>query len=212
MFLRHLRDSLSIKSVLAVEMYEPLLNIRPFIIIQMRRPTRSDVWRALHATATYHQGEGKLVVAVDEDIDPKNLEAVVWAICYRSKPHLDTAIVRGMDRGHSPPFVREEDPEQPEEGYYERNDNSALLIDAVLKEPFPPISLPKQEYMENARRIWEELGLPQLNPREPWYGYSLGMWEEEWEEEARLALEGRHYETGAKLAQRQTPTRQEPGS
>src|SRR3989337_2887878 len=40
------------------------------------------------------------------------------------------------------------------------HEDSAVLINAVLKEPFPPISLPKQEYMENARKIWEEMGLP----------------------------------------------------
>ena len=39
-----------------------------------------------------------------------------------------------------------------------------MLIDATLKEDFPPISLPKREYMERAKKIWEELGLPKLKP------------------------------------------------
>ena len=53
-----------------------------------------------------------------------------------------------------------------------------MLIDATLKEDFPPISLPKREYMERAKVIWEELGLPALKPEAPWFGYSLGEWDE----------------------------------
>ena len=39
-----------------------------------------------------------------------------------------------------------------------------MLIDATLKEDFPPISLPKREFMENAKVIWDELGLPGAPP------------------------------------------------
>ncbi len=53
--------------------------------------------------------------------------------------------------------------------------------------------------MEKAREIWEELGRPKLNPQMPWYGYSLGQWDDELDEEARLAVEGRHYEIGERL-------------
>jgi 4-hydroxy-3-polyprenylbenzoate decarboxylase len=52
--------------------------------------------------------------------------------------------------------------------------------------------------MERARKIWERLELPKLRPQEPWYGYNLGSWSEEDEEEAELALKGEHYQTGEK--------------
>ena len=74
-----------------------------------------------------------------------------------------------------------------------------MLCNAILKEPFPPVSLPKREYMENAKKIWEELGLPKLRPQMPWFGYSLGQWDEELDHEAELAVQGRHFETGEKL-------------
>ncbi len=74
------------------------------------------------------------------------------------------------------------------------------MIDATTKWPYPPVSLPKKEYMENAKKIWEEVGLPTLKPKVPWYGYSLGYWTEENEQEAELALKGEHYQTGEKLA------------
>ena len=81
---------------------------------------------------------------------------------------------------------------------HEAND-WALLINAILKEPFPPISLPKKEFMEKGRELWEKLGLPPLKPQRPWFGYSLGLWDDELDKEAQLAVEGRYYETGEKL-------------
>jgi 4-hydroxy-3-polyprenylbenzoate decarboxylase len=79
-----------------------------------------------------------------------------------------------------------------------------LLIDATLKWPYPPISLPKKEFMENALHIWKEEGLPELKLKEPWYGYSLGFWPDEYEAQAELALKGEHYKVGEALALRRS--------
>ena len=70
---------------------------------------------------------------------------------------------------------------------------------ATRKADFPPVSLPKKEYMERARVLWDELGLPPLQPQDPWHGYFLGLWPEELEEEARLAAAGECEEIGRKL-------------
>jgi hypothetical protein len=80
--------------------------------------------------------------------------------------------------------------------------DSALLIDATMKGKFPPISLPGREYMERALDIWQEINLPPLQLKNPWYGYSLGLWSVESDEEARLATKGEYYETGQKLINR----------
>jgi len=200
LFYHHLRHDLSIKSVVRVSMHEPLTNLRKLIVIQMRNPSESEVWRALNGAAVFHVGVGKIIVAVDEDIDPEDTDAVFWAMCYRMKPHQDIAIMRGLERGHAPPFACASEGAVPI-AHTHAADDSALLVNAVLKEPFPPISLPKKEYMERGRELWEKLGLPPLKPKRPWYGYSLGQWDEELEKEARLAVEGRYYETGEKLRQ-----------
>jgi 4-hydroxy-3-polyprenylbenzoate decarboxylase len=42
------------------------------------------------------------------------------------------------------------------------------------------------------------LELPPLKPRMPWYGYSLGAWTTEDEEEAELAVKGEYFATGEK--------------
>ena len=164
------------------------------------------MWQALLAAASFQMAIGKIVVAVDEDIDPESTDAVLWAISYRSQPHRDLQVIRGKDAGHGPRANHDEL-------------DSAMLINATLRTTFPPISLPKREYMENAARIWEELGLPRLKPESPWFGYSLGDWSDEFEADAQLAVEGRWMETGDKLAQRRrddvepnTSTSPEPSS
>lgn len=53
-----------------------------------------------------------------------------------------------------------------------------------------PLALPAQEFMENARHIWKELGLPALTIRPPWHGYSLGDWNDVWDAFARNAVGG----------------------
>ena len=197
-YLNFLKRECRIKSVTRVSMHEPLTNLRKLIIIQMKNPSESEIWRALRATASRHQGVGKVVVAVNEDIDPENADALWWAICYRSKPHLDMEIIKHTEKGHAPPFHYS--PEgQDTVAYGEKADDSSLLINAILKEPFPPVSLPKKEYMENALKIWRELDLPEIKPESPWFGYSLGQWDEELEEESRLAVRGEYFQTGEKL-------------
>ena len=64
----------------------------------------------------------------------------------------------------------------------------------------PPVALPKREYMEGARVLWEQLGLPPLKPQGPWFGYSLGDWSEEWDEAARCAVDGDYLENGRRSA------------
>ena len=63
-----------------------------------------------------------------------------------------------------------------------------MLINATLREKYPPISLPKIEYMERGLELWNELGLPPVKPQNPWHGYSLGEWWDELDDEAKLAL------------------------
>jgi 4-hydroxy-3-polyprenylbenzoate decarboxylase len=109
---------------------------------------------------------------------------------YRANPALDLQILPHRDQGHGPRSQRN------------NGEDASVLIDATLKEDFPPISLPRREYMERAREIWQELGLPPLKPEAPWFGYSLGDWPEELEQAAQLAVKGEYFQTGEKLVER----------
>jgi len=77
-----------------------------------------------------------------------------------------------------------------------------MLIDATMKDDMPPVALPKREYMENAKALWERLGLPPLKPESPWFGYSLGDWTDDWDQAARRAAEGRFVENGRRTTGR----------
>lgn len=198
-YLDHLKNTLGVKCVMRVMLHEPLTATQKLTVIQMRKPSRAEVWRALMGAVAFRPSMSKIVIAVDEDIDPENLDAIFWALGYRSQPHRDVQIIRGTDVGHA-----------PRHDARGSADDSCLLWDATLKETFPPISLPKKEYMERARALWEKLGLPKLEPESPWYGYSLGDWNEELDQQAALATAGEYWQTGKKIAAERRPTSEVP--
>jgi len=74
-----------------------------------------------------------------------------------------------------------------------------VLINATLKGTYAPVALPKREYMERARAIWERLGLPPLAPQPPWHGYDLGHWPHELERQAEMAARSDYFELGKQL-------------
>ncbi len=185
MFLAHLRDALGIRGVMRVSLHEPLTALRRVILVTFdKHAPRSEIWRGLYGAACFRSDTGKICVAVNEDIDPDNADALLWAIAYRANPVNDVQILGHRGEGHGPMRGREQ------------AEDSTMLIDATMKADLPPLALPKKEYMERARKIWEELGLPALRPQSPWHGYSLGDWLPQWDEAALRAVQGRYLENG----------------
>jgi UbiD family decarboxylase len=184
MFLEHLREHISIRSIRRVVMHEPLSNVRPIIFLQFAGGTpRTEVWRGLQAAAALRADCGKVVIAVSEDIDPMNTDAVLWSIAYRSNPQEDVHIEPYRSVGHA-----------PKSGPH--NLDSTMLIDATLKYPMPPLALPRREFMESALAIWKELRLPEVRLHQPWHGYSLGDWSETWNLFAGNAVAGEWEKNG----------------
>jgi 4-hydroxy-3-polyprenylbenzoate decarboxylase len=191
LFTHHLRSTLGIHSVKRVSMHEPLTNLRKVVVVIMdRKAPPTEVWRALYGAAAWNRAAGKYVIAVNEDIDPDNADALLWAMSYRANPGPDLQILHHRDQGHGPRSKRS------------GGEDASVLIDATMKEDFPPISLPKREYMERAKKIWEELGLPKLKPEAPWYGYSLGEWSPELDQAAARATRGDYLDNAAQLEKR----------
>jgi 4-hydroxy-3-polyprenylbenzoate decarboxylase len=203
LFLSHLRDQLSIRGIKRVSMHEPLTNLRKVIFLQFAHGAiRSEVWRGLHGAAMLLADCGKICIAVSEDIDPENADAIFWSLAYRSDPGEDLHVMPYRASGHGPKSGR-------------GAEESTLLIDATLKHKAPPLALPAREFMEKARAIWEELKLPALSPRPPWHGYSLGDWSADWDVFARRAVAGEWAVSGAETHARrrggvtpETPTRE----
>lgn len=165
-----------------------------YCVIKTKKRNTAEVWRALHATAGFVGPFAKITIAVDEDIDIFDPAMINWAICFNVVPDKDVAIAKGkypgLDPSAAPPTATNAERRAAE--------MTSLLIDATRPWPYLPVSLPRKEFMENAKAIWEELKLPPLKPRKPWYGYSLGVWGEQDVEEAELALRGDHFVTGDK--------------
>jgi 4-hydroxy-3-polyprenylbenzoate decarboxylase len=171
------------------------------LVIQLKKFHPAESWHILNGAVSFSTNWPRIIIAVDDDINPWDADAVNWAICFRVDPQRDIRIVPNkafdIDQASASPSST------PEERFYPPpKGSSALLIDATIKWPYRPVSLPKREYMENALQIWKEEGLSELTLKSPWYGYSLGLWTEENGKEAELALNGDHYKTGEKLAQR----------
>jgi UbiD family decarboxylase len=189
--------SAGMDNVIAVE-YLECAGSNAVAVVKLKKRNLDDGKKALRLLADKFMG--KLLVAVDEDINIRDAENVLWAIAYRAQPFRDSEVVE------APPFALDPAAVPPGEtrGLVSRRKpprSTALLIDATMPWPYPPLSLPKREFMERAIDIWEALRLPPLKLKDPWWGYSLGYWTEEEEKEAELAVQGRHYETGEKQKQ-----------
>ena len=190
-FMNYLKSSLSIRGVKRVAMHEPLTSLYAVIGIQFERGTpASEVWRALNGASVLHRFAGKWIIAVDDDIDPENADSLFWAMSYRCQPQHDLQVVKHKDPGHGP------------RGPLDGGETAAVLINAMLKGTYSPVALPKREFMENARALWERLGLPALKPQPPWHGYDLGYWPPSLEEQARRATASDYFVTGLEAAKR----------
>ena len=186
MFLSHLRNTLGVRGVKRVTLHERMTALRRIVLVTVEKGTpRTEIWRALAGASSFKADCGKICVAINEDIDPDNSDAVFWAIAFRMNPVNDLQVLDYRSPGHGPEREHEA----------ERGD-ATLLMDATMKEELPPLALPKQEYMERARRVWEELGLPKLRPQSPWFSAPAGDWLPYWEEAAKRAAAGGYLDNG----------------
>jgi 4-hydroxy-3-polyprenylbenzoate decarboxylase len=197
---RHLKYNCNLPGVLDVAFHESCGSWY-YCVIQVQRTHPAEAWQALASAISFDSSMPKYVIAVDEDVNPRDPDAVNWAVSTRAMPHRDIRIVVGrsamLDPSVAPPTVVGEEVFFPGvEG------TSAILINATRKWPYLPTALPEKKYMERAMQMWKELGLPELTPREPWYGHTLGYWPDEFKEAAELALKGEHHKTAEMYAQR----------
>ena len=82
----------------------------------------------------------KITIAVNEDIDADNADALLWAISYRTNPVKDIKTLDHRGQGHGP--KREHGGEE----------DSTLLINATMKSPMPPLALPERNTWPRARK------------------------------------------------------------
>ncbi len=154
--------------------------------------------------------DAKYVVAVNSDINLRDPELLVWALSFRTQPNDDVFVVPGGKRRFDPSAIHRSGRLDPsatpirkgdeEEGAGGRKEFYLTLINATRKYPFPPLALPRKEYMERALQIWgsrNDLPTPRL--QEPWHGYMMGYWSPDLQEEADLIRQGKYTEVGDKF-------------
>jgi 4-hydroxy-3-polyprenylbenzoate decarboxylase len=169
-----------------------------YCVIKIKKASPWQPWQVLNALMGYESGVGKITIVVDEDINPRDPEAVNWALAFAMQPHRDIRIVThrvpALDPSAYPPGASMEERRFPSP-----SGASALLIDATRKWAYTPVGLPRKEFMEQALEIWGREGLPHLQLRTPWHGYHLGRWTADDEENAELTLRGEHFQLAEKL-------------
>jgi 4-hydroxy-3-polyprenylbenzoate decarboxylase len=100
----------------------PAAGTRLFIVVALEQRHPGHARQALMAAAALPAGAymGRYLVAVDADIDPTNIDDVLWAMGTRSDPARDTDLIKGAWGG----------PLDPALGGEGGGLNSRLLIDA----------------------------------------------------------------------------------
>jgi len=160
-------------------------------VIRMRKTHPAKPTQVLHAASSMGAAN-KVIIVVDEDIDPKDHEMVTWAMSFAMQPHRDVQVITGR----SPlldPSARSLMSSPEERSFPPPVGCSGMLIDATRKGPFPPVGLPKRPFMERALKIWEEEGLGPLRLKNPWFGYPLGLWNAADDEWAERVTQGNYF-------------------
>jgi len=160
-------------------------------VIRLRKTHPSKPYQALQAASSMGSSN-KVIIAVDEDIDPKDPEMVMWALSFAMQPHRDVQIVTGRTPLLDPSaYALMSKPE--DRSFPPPVGCSGILIDATRKGPYPPVGLPKRPFMERALELWQAEGLPPVKLRTPWYGYPLGLWTAENDELAEAVTKGEYF-------------------
>lgn len=93
----------------------------------------------------------RYVIVVDEDIDPTNLEEVMWAVCTRSDPAEDIEIMKKSWGSKADPLLRDQ----------RRPYNTRAIIDACRPydwiNEFPPVAEASPELLKQIRTRWTEI-------------------------------------------------------
>ncbi len=127
---------------------------RLFNVVSIKQRYPGHARQTLHVASQCRAGAytGRYVVVVDEDVDPSNLEEVMWAVCTRSDPATSIDIIK---RAWSTPLDPMITPTQRKQGDFT---NSRALIDACRpyewRDQFPPINVPPRGEREAARERW----------------------------------------------------------
>ncbi len=124
-----------------------------FTVVSIKQRYPGHAKQAALVTAGCHGGAymGRYVVVVDEDIDPADLDAVIWAMSTRSEPVESIDIIRRAWSGPLDPRIQAQN----------KGLNSRALIDATRpfewKNEFPLVAEIDSKYKNIVKDKWKDL-------------------------------------------------------
>ena len=126
---------------------------RLLLVVSIKQQYLGHARQAGFVTSQCHVGAylGRYVVVVDDDIDPSDLQDVVWAICTRSDPASDIEIIRRAWASDIDPLIRKGEPLC----------NSRAIIDACRPyewiDEFPPVVQGSREFLRSVETKWKDV-------------------------------------------------------
>ena len=128
---------------------------RMFNVVSIRQRYAGHARQAGHILSQCGVGAymSRYSVVVDEDIDPANLQEVMWAVATRTDPAIDIDIIqRGMGSKNDPMFVAYR---------YDAPFSSKAVIDACRPwdhlHEFPVVAEASRELQDKTRAKWKDL-------------------------------------------------------
>lgn len=182
-----------------------------FCLIRLQEDAKPSAARQVLNTASGLWPGSKYVIVVDHDINIRDQDVVIWALSFRTRPESDVIVQAGRHAGLDPSFGPTGSSKGRMASSGHVTEHYKVLIDATRPGPYPPVALPRREFMERALELWEgEEGLPEPKMRVPWFGYELGFWDSEEQELADLMVKGDYREVGRRALEFQVPVEQAP--
>ncbi len=127
---------------------------RQFICISIRQRYAGHAKQVglLASQSRLGNPQGRYVIVVDEDIDPTNIDDVLWAISTRSEPDKDIEIISGTVSMRLDPLIR-----KPANAFF----NSRAIINACRpyewKDEFPPAIEISPQLAQRVKDKWREV-------------------------------------------------------
>lgn len=134
------------------------------VSIEQQHAGHTSQVAALAGNCTSGAYFSKLIVVVDEDVDPTNIDEVIWALATRFDPQEDIDVLTDtwstwLDPSRNPPE--------------ERPYGSKMLVDATKPhkhlDDFPDRLALREETYDRVAARWEELGFDGDPPRPPMF-------------------------------------------
>lgn len=130
---------------------------RLFTVVSIKQRYPGHARQVLHLASQTRSAAyaGRFTVVVDDDIDPSNMQEVLWALCTRCDPAISIDFIHGAWSTPLDPIIP---PQRKEKGDFT---SSRALIDATKpwewRDKFPEVNAPAREVREAAARRWSYL-------------------------------------------------------